>query len=235
MNVQIEVQKRHQAGKGPARQLRRSGKIPAVFYGNGASTLLSMDPKVARSILLSNSGQTGLLTLRIFEGEQHEERVALLKDYQLDPITSALLHVDFFEVSMDKPIRIKVPVRVVGQTPLGIKEGGVLSQPLRELSIECLPAQIPAQIDVDVSALQVGQGIHVREAPIPPGVKVLDEEDLMVVHVAIKMSESKLESLLKREAAEGAPSAEPAAPDKGKSETASPAGTTGEKDKEGKK
>ena len=85
--------------------------------------------------------------------------MAVLQDHQIDPIAGTILHVDLFEVSMDKPLRVKVPVTTVGETPLGVKEGGVLQNVLRELHIECLPAQIPDHVEVDASNLQVGQGI----------------------------------------------------------------------------
>ena len=152
MKFEINVEKRAQSGKGVARQLRRDGKIPAVLYGNGQSLLLSMDPKVARHVILSQAGHAGLLTVRISDTGKQEERVAVLKDRQVDPITGALLHVDLFEVSMDKPLRVKVPVTIIGAVPVGVKEGGSLHQPLRELQIECLPDQIPDHVEVDAES-----------------------------------------------------------------------------------
>jgi len=111
-------------------------------------------------------------------------------------VTGGILHVDLFEVSMNKAIRIKVPVSLVGGVPAGVKEGGVLHHNLRELHVECLPAAIPDSIEVDASSLQIGQGIHVKELTPKEGVKFLDESDQMVVSVAAPMSEAKLEALL---------------------------------------
>ena len=235
MKFEIEVQKRDRAGKGAARQLRRSGKIPAVLSGNGQSLLLSMDPKVGRHIVLSQAGHTGLLTVHITGGGKQEDRVAILQDHQIDPVTNAILHVDLFEVSMDKPIRVKVPVTVVGEVPRGVKEGGSLHQPLRDLHIECLPAHIPDHIELDASGLHIGQGIHVREIPVSSGVRVLDDGDLMVVNVAAKISEAKLEALLTREAGEVPPAAELPAAEKEKTEAPSAVEASDEKAKEGKK
>ncbi|WP_447970483.1 50S ribosomal protein L25 [Nitrospira sp. M1] len=204
MKFEINVERRDKAGKGPARELRRLGRIPAVLYGSGNSLLLSMEPKVARDVILSQAGHTGLLTVQVTGGDgKQEQRVAVLQDYQLDPIIGTILHVDLFEVSMDKPIRVKVPVATIGETPIGVKEGGLLQNVLRELHIECLPAQIPDHVEVDASSLEVGQGIHVKDVVVPSGVKVLDDEDLMVIHVVAKISEAKLEALLSREAEEG--------------------------------
>ena len=236
MKFEIDAEKREHAGKGVARQLRRNGRIPAVLYGDGKSMLLSMDPKVARHIILSQAGHTGLITVRISSGGKQEERVALLQDRQVDPITGALLHVDLFEVSMKKPIRVKVPVTIVGQVPVGVKEGGILHQPLRELHIECLPAQMPDHIEVDASPLPIGQGIRVQEVQVPEGVKVTDDGQLMVAHVTAKMSEAKLEALLTREAQEGQAEAAPApGAEKPKAEEAGAASATESKGKEEKK
>ncbi len=235
MKFEIEVQKREQAGKGVARQLRRDGRIPAVLYGHGQSLPLSMDPKVARHIILSQAGHTGLLTVRIADGAQQEERVAVLQAHQVDPITGAVLHVDLFEVSMDKSLRVKVPVTIIGSTPLGVKEGGSLHQPLRELHIECLPAQIPDHVEVDAEPLQIGQGIRVQDVTIPSGVKVLDDGNLMVAHVTAKISEAKLEALLTRTTEEGQPEGTAVSDEKAKAEEPTSVEATESKAKEEKK
>lgn len=230
MKYELEVEKRDRAGKGVARQLRRQGKIPGVLYGEGKSEFVAMDHKVARNLVISQVGHTGLLTVRISGAP---ERVAVLQDHQIDPITGAILHVDLFEVSMKKPIRVKVPVTVTGEVPLGVKEGGILHQPMRELHIECLPAQIPDHIEINASEFGVGQGVHVKEVEAPAGVKILDDQELMVVHIAAKMSEAKLESLLAREAGEAV--APVATAEKAKVEGAAAPAATESKAKESKK
>ncbi len=202
MKYELEVEKRDAAGKGVARKLRARGKIPAVAYGSGKSRLLAMDYKVARNMVLSQRGHTGLLTVKI-AGEK--DLVAVLQDHQLDPINGAILHVDLFEVSMEKPIRVRLPISIIGQVPVGVKEGGILQQPMREFHIECLPDQIPDHIEIDATELGIGDGVHVKDVQAPAGVEILDDEDQMVVHVTTKMSEAKLESLLTREAGEAAP------------------------------
>ncbi len=232
MKYDLVVKKREQAGKGVARQLRREGKIPGVIYGKGTSDFFSLEHNVARKLILSQVGHTGLLTVKV-SGQQ--DRVAVLQDHQLDPITGAILHIDLFEVSMDKPIRVKVPVSMAGAAPVGVKEGGIVHQPLRELHIECLPANIPDHIEVVATELHVGEGIRVKDVTSPDGVKVLDDPELMVVHVATKMSEAKLESLLAREAEEGAT---PPADEKAKAAEEAPApeaAASEGKAKEGKK
>jgi large subunit ribosomal protein L25 len=195
MKFEMAAEVRDRAGKGAARQLRRSGRIPAVLYGQADCLLLTLDPAAIIGILRAHAGSTALITLKIANGAKGT-RTALLRDYQVDPVTGEVLHADLFEVSMDKPIRVKVPVRVTGGVAAGVKEGGVLQHNLREIHIECLPSAIPDQIDVDASQLLIGQGIHVRELPRLEGVRILDEADQMVVSVAAPMSEEKLEALL---------------------------------------
>jgi large subunit ribosomal protein L25 len=229
MKYELEVERREKAGKGIARQLRREGKIPGVLYGAGKSQFLALEHNKARKLVLSQVGHTGLLTVRI-PGES--EKVAVLQDHQLDPITGAILHIDLFEVSMEKPIRVRVPVSITGAVPIGVKEGGIVHQPLRELHIECLPGLIPDHIEVLAENLGVGEGIHVKEVEAPEGVKVLDDPELMVVHLATKISEAKLESLLTREVAEGAVAP---AEEKPKDEVAPAAASPDTKAKEGKK
>lgn len=228
MKYELEVESREKAGKGVARELRRQGKIPGVLYGGGKSQFLALNHNLARKLVLSQVGHASLLTVKV---SGQEDKVAVLQDHQLDPVTGAILHIDLFEVSMEKPIRVKVPVAVIGEAPIGIKEGGILHQPLRELHIECLPGLIPDHIEVTATNLAVGDGIHVKEVEAPEGVKILDDQELMVVHVATKISEAKLESLLTREAAEGSsvPAEEKAKPE------GEPAAAPESKAKEGKK
>ncbi len=233
MKYELEVESREKAGKGIARQLRRQGKIPGVLYGAGKSQFLALNYNMARKLVLSQVGHAGLLTVKV---PGQEDKVAVLQDHQLDPVTGAILHIDLFEVSMEKPIRVKVPVSVTGEAPIGIKEGGILHQPLRELHIECLPGLIPDHIEVTATNLGVGQGIHVKEVEAPEGVKILDDQGLMVVHVATKISEAKLESLLTREVAEGAPvPAEEKAKVEGEPAAAAAPAAPESKAKEGKK
>lgn len=196
MKFDITGEVRERAGKGVARQLRRRGRIPAVLYGQGESLLLSLDPAAVSKILHSRAGSNALISLSVAGARSQAPRTALLRDYQVDPVTEEILHVDLFEVSMDKAIRVKVPVSVVGGVPAGVKEGGVLQHNLRELHIECLPSAIPDHIEVDASMLAIGQGIHVRELARAEGVRFLDEGDQMVVSVVAPISEAKLEALL---------------------------------------
>lgn len=217
MQFDVKVEAREAVGKGVARTLRRQGKIPGILYGQGECVALTVDPAEIRKVLHSDSGSNSLLNLSVARGGKDMKRTAMLKDYQLDPITGALLHADLFEVAMDKPVRVRVPVAVTGGTPVGVAEGGLLQHNTRELHIECLPGQIPAHITVDPSNLKVNQGIHVKEVPLPPGIRILDDPNVMVVSIAAPISDAKLEALLSTApAGEGA--VEPEVIGKGKEE-----------------
>lgn len=196
MKFDLAVALREQAGKGAARSMRRAGKIPAVLYGQGDCLLLTVNPDLLVKILKSHAGSTALISLTVEGAKSKTNRTALLRDYQVDPITGAILHADLFEISMSKPIRVKVPIKVIGGIPAGVKEGGVLHHNMREVHVECLPDVLPDQIEVDASALTIGSGIHVKEIGVREGVRVLDEPDQMVVSVAAPMSDAKLEALL---------------------------------------
>ena len=235
MKFDLTVAVREQAGKGAARSMRRAGKIPAVLYGQGDCLLLSVNPEELIKILKSHAGSTALISLTVNGAKSKPNRTALLRDYQVDPVTGAVLHADLFEISMSKPIRVKVPIKVIGGIPAGVKEGGVLHHNMRDVHIECLPAVLPDHIEVDASSLTISSGIHVKELGAREGVRFLDDADQMVVSVAAPMSDAKLEALLtsgagaagepevvakgKEAGAEGAAGAEPA-----KAGAAAPAG-----------
>ena len=196
MKFDLAADVRERVGKGAARQLRRSGRIPAVLYGQGECLLLSLDPLAVTTVLRAHAGSTALISLTVNGAQSSPVRTTLLRDFQEDPVTGEILHVDLFEVSLTKPIRVKIPVSVVGGVPAGVKDGGLLHHNLRELYVECLPTVIPDRMEVDASELLIGQGIHVRELKRMEGVKFLDEPDQMVVRVAVPISEAKLEALL---------------------------------------
>lgn len=196
MKFDLTVGVREQAGKGAARAMRRAGKIPAVLYGQGECLLLTVNPDELVKILKSHAGSTALVSLTVDGAKSKPNRTALLRDYQVDPVTGALLHADLFEISMSKPIRVRIPIKVIGGIPAGVKEGGVLHHNMRDVHVECLPSVLPDHIELDASALTIGNGIHVKEITPREGVRFLDEPDQMVISVAAPMSDAKLEALL---------------------------------------
>src|SRR5215510_6281048 len=200
MKFELAVSVRENTGKGAARQLRREGKVPGVLYGQGECLLLTIEPDSLVKILKAQAGGAALVSLTLTGAKSKPHRTALLRDFQVDPVEGHVLHADLFEISMDKPIRVKVPLHLTGGMPAGVKEGGILHHNMRELHIECLPSALPDFIEVDASTLKIGQGIHLKEITKKDGLRYMDDPDQMVVSVAAPMSEEKLEALLTSQA-----------------------------------
>ena len=194
--VELNADHRDQTGKGAARTIRRAGMIPAVLYGEGKSSLLTLKPADLVKILKSASGENALVTVKIKGGKSAETRTAIIREYQRDPISGEILHADLFEINMNKPIRLRVHITLTGSVSAGVKEGGVLQHNMRDVEIECLPSLIPDQIEIDASDLKVGESLHVRDLQVREGVRILEDQDLPIVSVAAPMSEEKLEQIL---------------------------------------
>jgi large subunit ribosomal protein L25 len=216
MRFDLAVAVREKTGKGAARQLRREGKVPGVLYGQGECLLLTIEPDSLVKILKAQAGGAALVSLTLTGAKSKPNRTALLRDFQVDPVEGNILHADLFEISMDKPIRVKVPLHLTGGVPAGVKEGGILHHNMRELHIECLPAALPDFIEVDASGLAIAQGLHLKDVAAREGIRYLDDPEKMVVSVAAPMTEAKLESLLASGAAAPEAGKEPEVAAKGK-------------------
>jgi large subunit ribosomal protein L25 len=210
---QLAVEPRASKGKGNARKLRAAGRIPAVCYSPGsAATSIQLDPKALDRLLHKSSA--GMNTLIDLSGGGLDGKVVLVKELQRDPVLGILLHADLFAVDVDKPIEVKVPVRIVG-TPLGVTfGGGILDFPMREIEVLCLPRSIPEELPIEVGNLQVGDSIHVREIALPAGVELVSDPELSVVSVVLpaKEEEAAPAEAVAVEGEEGAAPAEGAAP-----------------------
>jgi large subunit ribosomal protein L25 len=222
MEATLEATRRDTIGKNEARRTRRAGLVPAVLYGaasDGASkdaTPIAVSPRALLRILHSESGANTLISLQL--SGAGDTRV-LVKAYQLDPVTHEVLHADFYRVAMDRLLRVTIPVIVKGE-PKGVKQqGGVLEFIRREIEIECLPADIPENVEVNVDELMLHQGVRVRELALNPKWKPVSDPDMMLVHVIMPKAE---EVAAPADAAAAAPTA-PAEPEvikKGKKEEA---------------
>jgi large subunit ribosomal protein L25 len=199
----LNVEFRETRGKEIAKKLRMKGIIPAIFYGPHAETMsLSVDPKELSKTLQTEAGENVLIDLRIRKGEQTLQKVAMVKDFQVHPLQRKLLHADFFEVSMDELVTVEIPVHLLGK-PEGVKMGGILEQVQRTIQIQCLPGDIPRGIDVDVSALQIGDSIHVKDLPVEK-FKILSEVNFTLATVVTPAAEVKpVEEAAAAEAVEG--------------------------------
>ena len=180
--VTLEVARREQAGKGIAKKLRQEGKVPAVVYGGHREPVaIAVDRKAVTDLIQkSDHGVRSIFLLKMSGTDQ--QRHAMIKDIQINPLTRKMEHIDFVRVLMDEVIRTTVPVHVTGTAP-GVKEGGMLDTQIRELHVECLPNAIPDSIDVDISNLGMHEFIHVSDLKVPEGVKVLDDAERVVVGV----------------------------------------------------
>lgn len=191
--IDLKVQIRKTVGNGPARLLRREGKIPAVLYGPQIeSVLLSIDIKDFEIVLKEASVGSVLLNLQIQNG-QTLTRSAMIKELQTNPVTGVFLHIDFYEIDMQSKITVSVPVVTRGKSE-GIEEGGLLQIVRREIELFCLPTAIPESIEVDISDLTIGDSIHMREIALPDDVELPEDIDFTVITVlAPKVEEEVVE------------------------------------------
>ena len=173
--------RRGKFNKNHARRVRVAGLIPAVVYGAGQpSVAVTVDPKVITKILYTGSGHNTIFDLNL-EGSPASK--VMIVDWQNEPIKGKLLHIDLKRIAMDRAIRVSVPVQLIG-TAIGVKaEGGVLTQILHEVEVECLPGNIPEHMDVDISDLAMNASILVKDLPHAENLKFLSAEDEMVAHV----------------------------------------------------
>lgn len=180
----IAAQVRENRGKGAARRLRKDNKLPAVFYGPKTEPImLTVDyPELAR-VIKHGRGENTVLDLQVKSDKGEEVRKAMLRDIMVDPVTGAYLHVDFYEISMDQRITVDIPVRLLN-TPVGVTAGGFLQTVRRELTVSCLPDRLIDSLEVDVSQLEIGDSIHIRDIELPEGFTCAEEGHLTVAVVS---------------------------------------------------
>jgi len=197
----LNVSLREASGKGIARSLRRQGQIPAVFYGKGLEHCsLSVDIKALKKALSTEAGLNTLIKLQgagPFSG-----KVVIVKDLQLEPLSRRPLHVDFQVIDLTKKTQVMVPLKIVGKAE-GEKSGGVLQVIHKEVELRCLPAAIPPFLEVDVTALNVGDSIHIDDLILPADVEKTHEENYVVVNVSEIKAVVEEEEVAEAEAAEG--------------------------------
>ena len=170
------------AGKGSARRLRAQGLVPAVVYGRHLETPvhIAVDPVEVKKAITTPHRLNTLLSLKL---DGQPERLVLLKDYQQDPVSREMLHADFIDVKENEQVKVNVPLVLVGR-PVGVTEGGILSQTRRELELFALPAAIPEKIEADVSQLKIAQSLHINEVKLPQGVRVKSNVNYTVAVVS---------------------------------------------------
>ena len=191
--IQVEAFIRNQSGKGPARTLRRSGHIPAIFYGPETQPIsLYVRQKDLEKIFKKHSGENLFFQVQLKGEHQEESRTAMLKELQKDPVSRAYLHVDFYEVSLTKELEVDVGLRIVGKSK-GVEKGGMLQEARRDLQIRCLPRNIPEYIEVDVSGLDIGDSIHVRDLKLAEELRILNDPQTTLVTIVAPVEEKAAE------------------------------------------
>ena len=216
----LQAKSRAEFGKGASRRIRRDGMVPAIVCGGSADNVpVALDPKQIYGVLRSEAGRNTILSLEV---EGAGKSIVILKDWQVDPVNAAILHVDFQRIAMDKIIRVTVPIAIRGEA-IGVKTGeGLLDLVVREVEVECLPRDIPERIECDVSGLALHDSIRVGDLPTPDKVEILAEADRIVAHVVVLRVEEEEAATEAEEGeavpVEGADEGEPEVIAKGKKE-----------------
>jgi len=184
--ITLNVQKREEKGKGAARSLRRGSMIPAILYRGGGSLPIKIPKKEMTQFINTTAGNQVMVNLHFADGEN---KLALIKDYQVDPTKREMLHADFFEVSLTEKVRVSVHVTTTGE-PIGVKrDKGILQNLLREIEVECLPDKIPGQIKIDISGLEIGQSFHVGDVNLGEDVKILTDSTEVLANIIAPLVE----------------------------------------------
>ena len=189
--VKLDVNVREGRGKGAARQARAAGRVPAIVYGRGMEPVaIDVDRREFITALNTDAGANVLLELQLGK----EKVLTLARELQRDPVKGTLLHADFVKIDVTQAVDVEVPVHVVGEAA-GVKEGGVLEQPLFTVHVRCLPTDVPEGIDVDISHLNIGDSLRVGDLPKSDTWEITNDPDTPVVTIAAPISEAELEAM----------------------------------------
>jgi large subunit ribosomal protein L25 len=226
--TKLIVTERTEVGSRQTRRLRKRGLIPGVLYGRGKPVAISVAEPELRRALTGAAGLHSILDVEIDGvGETH---ASILKEYQLDKVRGRVTHIDLQEVRLDRAITASVTVQLAGgDAAPGVKEGGVLSQPLREVNVEALPLEVPEHLELDVSHMGIGDTLRISDVRVPEGVKLLDDPETVIATVTAptRVVEPEVEEVEGEEGEEAAEAAEGEAPQGGEA-PAEPGADAGE-------
>jgi large subunit ribosomal protein L25 len=226
--VKLEVQKRDARGSAEVRRLRKQGLIPGVIYGGGKDpAAITVPERELRRALTGAGGLHAILDVVVQGDGNGDARPAILKDYQQDVISGRVAHIDLHQVRLDRPIQASVVVQLVGES-VGAKEGGVLSQVSREVTVEALPMEIPEHIDADVSAMNIGDSLRLADIPAIEGVTFVDDPEETVLATVTAPSVFEEPEPEEEELEEGAELPEGEAPPEGAEEEGEAAEASGD-------
>jgi len=190
----IEAWEREDKGKGASRRLRRENKVPGILYGpNIQPVMLTLNGRDIERIMKSAERESAILfDMRLHSNGKKQDKKVMFKEIQVDPIKDMPLHVDFYEIAMDKEITVEIPIKLIN-TPVGVTKGGILEHITRELTISCLPDKLTDVLEVDVSNLDIGDSIHIRDIKFPEGIKPEEETDVTIAVVVAPTGEEEKE------------------------------------------
>jgi large subunit ribosomal protein L25 len=191
--IELSAQSRAEFGKGPTRRLRSTGRVPAVLYGTGidGSEVMSLDNKELSKVLHTEAGKNVLINLDI--DESGKSRLVMFKEIVRHPLKETIQHVDLYVVSMEHKIIVDVPIHLTGKAE-GVVLGGLMQQELRQVKVECLPTSIPDAIDCDITALEIGQNLHIGDLVFPEGVSAHDDPAGTIVSIVAPAAETEEKS-----------------------------------------
>jgi large subunit ribosomal protein L25 len=186
----LDAEIREEVGRGKTKGMRDKGFVPAVIYADGKDALsLKLSHRQLVQLVHQHRIEGVIINLNIKDDKKHKSRPCLIKEIQHDPVHGEIVHVDFNQISLTKEIKVNIPITPKGE-PVGVKlEGGSLEHILWELEVECLPVNIPKDIEVDVSSLKLGESIHVKDIVVPSGVKILNDPGAIILSVVAPMKE----------------------------------------------
>ncbi|MCD4741931.1 MAG: 50S ribosomal protein L25 [Desulfobacteraceae bacterium] len=210
--IDLKAKLRQETGKGMARALRRSERVPAIVYGSKLDPVMLSIGTVEFDRIVRDNGIQGVFLKLAVDGESKKTRTVMLKEVQMDVFQKEYLHVDFHEIDMEAKVSVEVPVRIVGEAK-GVIEGGVLQIIRRELVVFCKPADVPDDIAIDVSDMEIGDAVHIEEIALDEKVEIPHEVDFTVITLVPPTAEEveeEDEDLLDEEAVEGEEGAEDA-------------------------
>ena len=209
--VEFSAMLRKSSGNGPARVLRRGGSVPAVLYGPTTTpVMLAVNVRDLEHVVQKGNIRRTIFSLTVQDGSTAGPKSAVIKELQTHPVTGQFLHVDFYEIDMNRKLRIMVPLVTQGKAK-GEEDGGMLQIIEREIEVFCLPREIPDSLTLDVSALGIGEALHVKDLTLPAGVELPPGENYTLVTVVSPKAEAAPAAAAEAEAvegAEGAPAAE---------------------------
>ena len=195
--AKVNVDVRSQTGKGVARRTRAAGKVPAILYGHKQPPVpVALDPSALLKSLDKDRKRNTVFSLAVTNGDKSEQVTAMIRDFQIHPISRKLVHVDFIRVSMDEEINVTVPLVLTGM-PVGVIDGGNLHASIHALPLAAKPGAIPTKIEIDVTALKIGDALHVSDLKLPAGVRSLLPPKESVASVVAPRAE-KVEAVVAR-------------------------------------